>query len=58
MAEMFSRKYILYIVTAESQTTNATYFQRNNKLSGFFVYPDGSQSELIRIIGVVLYIHR
>ena len=55
---MFSRRYILYIVTAESQTANVIYFQRNNKFSEFSVHPDGSQSELIRIIGVVLCIHR
>ena len=47
---------ILQIVTAEIQTANVAYFQRKIQLSGFSVYPDGSLSQLIRIIGVLLYL--
>jgi hypothetical protein len=43
------------IVTAELQTANVAYFQRKPQLSGFSSYPDGAQSHLIRISGVLLY---
>jgi hypothetical protein len=43
-------------LTAEYQTANANYFQRNIQLSGFFTYPVGSPSQLIRIGGVPLYL--
>ena len=37
------------------QTANVAYFQRKIQLSGFSAYPDGSWSQLIQIIGVLLY---
>ena len=52
---MFKRRHVLQIVTAELQTANLAYFQRKIQLSVFFAYPDGSPSQLIRIIGVLLY---
>ena len=55
MVERFRRRYILQIVTAELQTAHIAYFQRKIQLSGFSSYPDGSPSQLIRIIGVLLY---
>ena len=54
MVEKFRRMYILQIVTAELQTANVAYFQRQIQLFGFSAYPDGSPSELIRINGVLL----
>jgi hypothetical protein len=46
----------LKIVTAELKTANVAYFQRKIELSGFSAYPDGLQSKLIRISGVLLYL--
>ena len=37
------------------QTANVAYCRRKIQLSGFSAYPDGSPSQLIRIIGVILY---
>ena len=41
--------------TAELQTANVAYFQRKIQLSGFPAYSFASPSQLIRIIGVLLY---
>jgi len=43
-------------VTAELQTANVAYCQRQIKLPGFSAYPDGSPSQLIRINGVLVYV--
>ena len=47
--------YMQQIVTAEHQSAVVAYFQRKIQLSGFSAYPDGSQSRLIWIRGVLLY---
>jgi hypothetical protein len=52
---MFRRRYVLSIVAAEIQNSNATYFRRKIHLFGFCSYPVGSPSQLIWIIGVLLY---
>jgi len=54
VVERFRRRYILLIVTAEIQTANVAYFLKKNQLSGFSACPDGWQSQLIRISGVLL----
>jgi hypothetical protein len=38
------------------ETASVAYSQRKIQLSGFSAYPEGSRSELIRIIGVILYL--
>jgi hypothetical protein len=50
-----SRRYILYLLTAELKTANVAFFQRKIQLFGFSAHPDGSPSQSIRIIGVLLY---
>ena len=40
---------------AKIQTANVAYFQRKIQLSWFIAYPDGSPSQLIQRIGVLLY---
>ena len=52
---MFRGRYIQKIVTAENQIAVVAYFQRKIQLSGISAYPDGTQSRLIRIRGVLLY---
>jgi len=39
---------------AELKTTNVAHFQRKPQLSGISAYPDGAQSQLIRVSGVLL----
>jgi hypothetical protein len=36
-------------------TANVAYFLRKIQLSGFYAYPDGSPTQLIRLSGVLLY---
>ena len=39
------------------RTANVVYFQRKILLSGFAAYPDGSPSQLVRISGLLPYVH-
>jgi len=54
VVERFRRRYVLQIVTSAIQTANVACFQRKIQFSGFSAYPDGSQSQLTRKIGVLL----
>ena len=42
----------MYVSGGHIKTTNVAYFQRKIQLSGISVYPDGSPTQLFRIIGV------
>ena len=41
----FTRRYILYLATAELQIAYVAYFQRKIQLFGFSAYPDGLPSQ-------------
>ena len=53
MFYLYVNKYLDFFFPLPA--ANVAYFQRKIQLSGHSVYPDISPSELIRVIGVLLY---